>query len=59
MLLDYKTDYVPEGTDPRLAAAKHMEQLSLYAQALSALTGTPVKEGYVCLLNIGENVRML
>ena len=59
VLLDYKTDYVPEGTDPRLAAAKHMEQLSLYAQALSALTGTPVKEGYVCLLNIGENVRML
>ncbi|MBE5784436.1 MAG: helicase-exonuclease AddAB subunit AddA [Clostridiales bacterium] len=59
VLLDYKTDYVPEGTDPRLAAAKHTEQLFLYAEALQALTGKPVKEGYVCLLNIGENVRML
>ena len=59
VLLDYKTDFVPVGTSPEEAAAKHERQVSLYAEALAALTGTPVREAYVCLLGIGKNVRLL
>ena len=44
---------------PEEAAAKHERQVSLYAEALAALTGTPVREAYVCLLGIGKNVRLL
>ena len=59
VLLDYKTDFVPPGTTPEEAAAKHARQLTLYAEALAALTATPVREAYICLLGIGENVRLL
>ena len=48
VLLDYKTDFVAPGTPPEEAAAKHARQVSLYAEALAALTGTPVGEAYVC-----------
>ena len=59
VLLDYKTDFVAPGTLPEEAAAKHARQVSLYAEALAALTGTPVGEAYVCLIGIGANVRLL
>ena len=59
VLLDYKTDFVPPGTTPEEAAAKHARQLTLYAEALAALTATTVREAYICLLGIGENVRLL
>ena len=59
VLLDYKTDFVPPGTTPEEAAAKHARQLTLYAEALAALTATPVREAYICLLGIDENVRLL
>lgn len=59
VLLDYKTDFVSPGTPPEEAAAKHARQVSLYAEALAALTGTPVREAYVCLLGTGANVRLL
>ena len=49
VLLDYKTDHV-EG-DPRLHAERHRKQLTLYAEALTALTHRPVREMYVILLN--------
>ena len=59
VLLDYKTDFVPPGTTLEEAAAKHARQLTLYAEALAALTATPVREAYICLLGIDENVRLL
>ena len=49
MLLDYKTDRV-EG-DPALWAERHRQQVELYARALETLTGRPVTEKYVVLLN--------
>ncbi len=45
----------------RLLAQKlmaHKKQLSLYADALLAMTGTPVSSRYVYLLSIGEAVRV-
>ena len=49
VLLDYKTDRV-EG-DPALWAERHRRQVELYARALETLTGRPVTEKYVVLLN--------
>lgn len=58
ILLDYKTDRVPPGVPPAAHAKKHARQLALYADALAALTGTPVAERYVVLLTCGEAVRV-
>jgi ATP-dependent helicase/nuclease subunit A len=58
VLIDYKTDFVPDGVTPEQAAAKHSLQISLYRKALADLTGLPVKEAYIHLLSIGESVRM-
>ena len=49
VLLDYKTDRV-EG-DPAQWAERHRRQVELYARALETLTGRPVREKYVVLLN--------
>ena len=57
VLIDYKTDFVPNGK-AKQAAAKHRRQLILYRNALEALTGAPVKEMYVHFLGIGESVRI-
>lgn len=56
VVLDYKTDRIPKGENAELTAMRHREQLSLYARALSRLTGTPVKEKHVCLLTERVNV---
>ena len=57
VLIDYKTDFVPTGK-AKEAAAKHRRQLSLYRNALEALTGAKVKEMYIHFLGIGESVRV-
>ena len=49
VLLDYKTDYVPQGKDYEVAM-RHQKQLLLYANALHALSDIPVKEMYIYLL---------
>ena len=49
VLLDYKTDHVTG--DPVLWAQRHRRQVELYARALATLTGKPVTEKYVVLLN--------
>ena len=56
VLVDYKTDHV-EG-DPAKHAERHRKQITLYADALAALTGIPVREAYVVLLNAREAVQM-
>ena len=57
VLMDYKTDFVPRGK-AKQAASKHRRQLDLYRNALTALTGVPVKEMYIHFLGIGESVRV-
>ena len=57
VLIDYKTDFVPNGK-AKQAASKHRRQLTLYRNALEALTGAKVKEMYIHFLGIGESVRI-
>jgi len=54
ILLDYKTDRV-DG-DPEAAAKKHTRQVSLYAAALTKLTGLDVRERHVVLLGAHTEV---
>ncbi len=56
VLIDFKTDHI--AGDAKSAAMAHKKQLSLYADALLAMTGTPVSSRYVYLLSIGEAVRV-
>lgn len=58
VLVDYKTDYVPEGTKAQAVALKHARQVQLYAEALHALSGRAVKEKYVHLLRSGDSVKV-
>ena len=58
VLLDYKTDRIPEGTDPASIAEKHRIQLGLYAEALTKLTGLPVREQWIALLSGPVSVRL-
>ena len=57
-LIDYKTDRIPIGETPEGIAHRHAAQLSLYSDALSALTGMPVRERYVVLLTAGAAVAL-
>lgn len=54
VLVDFKTDHITG--DAKSAAMAHKKQLSLYADALLAMTNTPVSRSYVYLLSIGEAV---
>ena len=50
VVLDYKTDRVRKDRTAAEYAEKHRRQLELYADALTALTGIPVKEKLLVLL---------
>jgi ATP-dependent helicase/nuclease subunit A len=55
VLLDYKTDYVPEeGTE--IIRERYKVQIDYYARALELLTGKKVKEKYIYLFSIGETL---
>ncbi len=55
VLLDYKTDYVPDGgTD--IIKERYMIQIKYYASALEKITGKRVKEKYIYLFWNGELV---
>ena len=59
VLIDYKTDYVPDGNF-EAAAAKHRFQIRQYAEAIGSILGRPVAEGYVYFLDGGgQAVRLL
>jgi ATP-dependent helicase/nuclease subunit A len=58
VLLDYKTDYVPEG-DYVNFAERYRAQIELYVRALSALQSQPVKAAYIYLLRHRAAVAML
>ncbi|ADY57199.1 ATP-dependent helicase/nuclease subunit A [Syntrophobotulus glycolicus DSM 8271] len=55
VLLDYKTDYVPEGGSGQLRE-RYRVQLAYYARALETLTGKRVKEKYVYLFAQGDTL---
>lgn len=54
VLLDYKTDRFFGAKEKERLVARYQTQLGLYAEALAALTGIPVKEQRLCFLM--ENV---
>ncbi len=58
VLLDYKTDRLLPGETAKSAAQAHAQQLSLYAQALTRLSGRPVRSRVVALLSAGETVEV-
>ena len=55
VLLDYKTDRAQD-TDELIR--RYEPQLLLYARALGEITGKPVKEIRLCLLNDGRNLEL-
>ena len=55
VLLDYKTDRADDEDELR---RRYEPQLQLYARALAAITGTPVKESLICLLRSGHVIRV-
>jgi len=58
VLLDYKTDRIPEGSTAEETAEKHRHQVELYAEALRHLSGHDVAEMHVFLLTYGIDVRL-
>lgn len=57
VLVDYKTDAVRDGDIPG-TAQRYADQIRLYQEALSTLTGRPVAEAYLYFLAVGEAVSM-
>lgn len=59
VLVDYKTDRVPEDEDPyKMFANRYGKQMELYARALEQLTGKRVKEKIIYALGVGEEFLM-
>ena len=56
ILVDYKTDYVSEVNDE--IRDKYRLQLDYYAQALTRLTGKVVRQKYIYLFSIGEQMEI-
>ena len=59
VIVDYKTDRIRPNESAEQAAARHSEQLRLYALALESITGKRVKEAFVVLLSYHVSVRVL
>lgn len=57
VLLDYKTDYVPNGKT-EIIRERYRLQISYYARALEMLTGKRVKDKFIFLFRSGELLEM-
>ena len=57
VIVDYKTDYIDEDNKQEVID-RYRKQLDLYAEALNKLTGKRVKEKYLYLFNIDEEVKL-
>jgi len=57
ILIDYKTDYIPNGNIKDIKD-KYSMQISYYARALELLTGLSVNERYIYLFATGELVEV-
>ena len=55
--MDYKTDYINEENKTEVID-RYRKQLDLYADALTKLSGKRVKEKYLYLFNIDEEVKL-
>lgn len=55
VLVDYKTDYVPSGTERQLAD-KYRLQMALYKEALEKSCGRKVKEALIYAVGAGKTV---
>ncbi len=55
VILDYKTDFVDENNKKEIIH-KYKKQIEFYADVLSKLTGKKVKEKYLYLFGIDEQV---
>ena len=59
VLVDYKTDRVPEGEEPyKIFSKRYGKQMELYARALEQLTGKEVKEKIIYALGVGKEFLM-
>jgi ATP-dependent helicase/nuclease subunit A len=56
VLLDYKTDYVPENGMDEIQA-RYRTQIDYYARALESMTGKKVSEKYIYLFYNGEIIK--
>ncbi len=57
ILLDYKTDYVPDG-NTEIIAERYRTQLDYYSKALTAMTGQKVKARYIYLFSLDRAVEI-
>ena len=57
VIVDYKTDYIDKDNKQEVID-RYRKQLDLYAEALMKLTGKKVKEKYLYLFNIDEEVKL-
>ena len=57
VLLDYKTDYVPDG-NINVLVDKYYKQLEIYKKALEDIIHEKVKHTYIYSLNLGKKVEL-
>ena len=57
VIVDYKTDYIDDDNKQEVID-RYKKQMELYSDALSNLTGKKVKESYLYLFNVDEEVRV-
>lgn len=57
-LLDYKTDRVPTDGGEEILKSRYRKQLSLYARALCAATGLPVRQKIIYSFALGQEIEL-
>ena len=58
VIVDYKTDRIPEGEDERFLTEKYRQQLILYGRALERITGTPVAALYLYAASLRKWIKL-
>jgi len=58
VVVDYKTDYVPDGGGAQIMLERYRGQMETYRYALEEMTGIPVKQLYLYLFKTGEAVEV-
>lgn len=58
VLIDYKNSYTGSEADVKTIKDRYAAQISIYAEALEAAAGKPVKESYLYLFNLKKFILM-
>ena len=58
VILDYKTDWIDDENNKKEIIHRYKKQLDIYAEVLSTLTGKKIKEKYLYLFSIDEQVKI-